>query len=625
MPTNDFDGAWIVQREPGMTRLSSHTRHAGLVEAWRDVAAPEIEAIHTSAFSPRLLIQVHRPRPQTDQRIFKDPALALWTVGDPAPKDYDELFLDEQSTKGFVHLDVETVGTGEPFVFNTGATYFYPGGSGGPSGGGGGGGDVIQEWGVVRGSLRQRLVIPVAARTGGYFGSQWRTDVLVRNGDADPLHVAARYVPNPGTAPAGWRDATVTIAGGAILTLTDVLGSLFSLESGSGAVIFTPELGRSLSATSRTYTTSARGSYGMGVGAVDLHAAIGANFDITFAAGLLGAGFRTNLVATDVSGGGAEGEDAPRLRRRLGRRRSVRGAVRRRAGAARRPRGLAGRAGERFRLAPLLAPRRPDHRGPRGHRQPHERSHVLSARPPTHSVRTIPAIVHADGAFGAKFRTDLFLFNPSAASATVTLAVKPWDTRQNESIVTLTLAAHESRVLRDVLFTLFGKDGVGRLRYTTTSSFDGLSSVRATSRTYTADGSGRNVRPPDPAPERVPVRRPRRIPGDPRPHRRRGVSHEPGARGALRAVRGRAGPHRPDRDPEREGSPHRQLRHDGASLGRRSAHRSLPQPRPRGGPRGGAPPRHAVRRPRGRVRHDDGQRHERSRLFRSVPRCEVTR
>jgi hypothetical protein len=487
VPTASFDGAWLVQREPGVTRLSSHTRAEGLVEAWHDVAAPRIEAIHAGASGQRLLIQVHRPRPQADQRIFKDPALALWTIGQPAPKDYDELFLDEQYSKGFVHLDVDTAAAGEPFVFDSGLSYFS---LAGPTGGGGGGADVIQEWGVVRGSLRQRLVIPVAARSTGYFGSLWRTDVLLRNADADPLSVAVSYMPNPWTAPAAAvPDRAVTIAPRAILTLADVLGGVFGIEKGSGALLLTPEAGRSLAATSRTYSVSDRGSYGMGVGAVDLYAAIGANFDITFAAGLLGAGFRTNLVATDVSGGGAEARF--RLASAGGFGSEV--SLSMPAGGQTQLDGLAGwldvssatsgsllfspRAGQT--VAGLVA-------------VDNVTNDPTYFPPdlPAPMVRTIPTIVHAPGSFGAQFRTDLFLFNRSDMPRTVTLAAKPWDVRQNETIVTLTLKEHESRVIRDVLFTLFGREGVARLRYTTGGFLETLGGVRVTSRTYTAGSSG---------------------------------------------------------------------------------------------------------------------------------------
>ena len=135
VPTADFSGAWVLQRGAGPTVLSLHTPAAGLVEAWRDVTRPEVEALHAGASGRRLLVQVHRPRPQVDQRVFKDPALAVWEVGTPAPASYDELFVNEQTMKAFVHVDPDTISSGEPFLFDSGSPslVFFPGG-GGPSG-----------------------------------------------------------------------------------------------------------------------------------------------------------------------------------------------------------------------------------------------------------------------------------------------------------------------------------------------------------------------------------------------------------------------------------------------------------------------------------------------------------
>ena len=109
VPTPDFSGAWVLQRGTGPTVLSLHTPAAGLVEAWHDVTRPEVEALHVGASGKRLLVQVHRPRPQVDQRVFKDPALAVWEVGQPAPASYDELFVNEQTMKAFVHVDPDTI------------------------------------------------------------------------------------------------------------------------------------------------------------------------------------------------------------------------------------------------------------------------------------------------------------------------------------------------------------------------------------------------------------------------------------------------------------------------------------------------------------------------------------
>ncbi len=488
VPTADQSGAWILQRGTGPTVLSLHTPAAGLVEAWSDVTRPEVEALHTGASGKRLLVQVHRPRPQVDQRVFKDPALAVWELGKPAPAAYDELFVNEQTTKAFVHVDPDTVSAGSLFLFDSGSPppVFLPPGPSGASGGA----DVIQEWGVVRGSLNQRLVIPGTARTDGMNKSRWRTDLVLRNPDADPVSVAVRFLPNPDAAPVP-PDAAVTLAGGAILTERDVLSSLFHLESGSGALLLTPESGRSIEATSHTYTTTPAGSYGMSVGAVDVFAGIGAGFPVSFAAGLLGPGFRTNVIATDVSGRGAQ------------------------ATLTLSPDPADPTAGAGYLVAPAWGQTQLDDLASRLG-APFWRTGSVLVTPqsgetvvgaiaidnatndptyfppdiPATVVRTIPAIVHADGAHGAAYRSDLFLFNPADGVRTVRLLVKSWSSNESEQTLLLTLLPRESKTIRDALLTAFGRTGVARLRFQTDGGADVSGGVRVTSRTYTAEPSG---------------------------------------------------------------------------------------------------------------------------------------
>src|SRR6266849_6079947 len=158
VPTSDYSGAWVMRRGGNRpTSLLLHTPTAGLVQQWQDVSAPQVEALHAAPSGTKLLVQVHRPRQSVDNLLFKDPALAVWPIGSPAPRSYDELFLSETSTKGFVHLDVDAIAGGATFVFDSGVP--QPLGGGviiSPAPPSAGGSDVVQEWGVVRGSLRQQ-------------------------------------------------------------------------------------------------------------------------------------------------------------------------------------------------------------------------------------------------------------------------------------------------------------------------------------------------------------------------------------------------------------------------------------------------------------------------------------
>lgn len=489
VPTADFEGAWLLRRGSGKpTVLAKHTPAGGLVEKWSDPTAPEVEALHAGASGRTLLVQVHRPRPQMDARIFKDPALALWEEGQPAPRAYDELFLDEQSSKGFVHLDVDHVADGAPFVFDSGSMPSRCCVGGGPSSdGGAGGADVVQEWGVVKGSLRQKLVIPAVARSAGAGSAFWKSDLLLRNPGSDPLRVDLRFVPGGG-GPA--REASVTLGPLEIRVVPDVLATVFSVPEGSGALFLSPEGTRVVTATSRTYTAAAEGSYGMSLAAFDLFASSNARFPHSFAGALPGVGYRTNVAGVDVAGRGAEV--------------SLRAAAE--SGWVGRPdlsfqappggstqlNGLASLLGvEPWRAGAL------DYSPTRGEVVPFVASIDGTTNDPTawrpdlpaSAMRAVPALVHADGRNGARFRSDLFLYNDTDAPTSVTLAAKPWDAAVDETVVTLTLLPREGKVVRDALAAVFRQAGVARLRFVSFSAEAGTG-VRVTSRAYTVRPDG---------------------------------------------------------------------------------------------------------------------------------------
>ena len=487
VPTFDFTGAWIIERGPGHpTVLHKHAPATGLIRQWEDITAPEVEALHAGSSGTKLLVQVHRPRPQADQRIFQDPALAIWNEGEVAPRHYDELYMDEQFNKGFVHLDVEAVAAGEPFVFDSGVRWIGGGGGGvSPSTPVGGGGDVIQEWGVVRASLKQRLVLPAVGRTPGAYGSYWVTDVILQNPVNAAQRVDIRFAPSGSpAATAGDLLRTITLGPNEIRLVEDVLHSLFGLESGTGAFFIEPESG--IAMTSRTYSKSETGTYGFGMNAIDVYAsAASARFPLTFAGAFLGQNYRTNMIITDAGESGANAE----LR--------VAG-----------PSGLMGLVGT-FDV------------GARGQQQingvggavglwPHETGGLLF-RPtrgsasaavfaidnrtndttyfppdlPAPIVRTIPAIGHIEGANNSRFRSDLYLYNPSAQLGTVTLQMKMWDSSDTQTI-NFTMLPNEARVITDVLQTMFGRTGIARLRYQSA----GNAAIRVTSRTYSVTDEG---------------------------------------------------------------------------------------------------------------------------------------
>lgn len=487
-PTSDYRGAWYTLRgAQQQTSLYRHTMLEGSQQQWSDITAPEVEALHAGASGQTVLIQVHRPRPE-QQRVLVDPALAVWHVGQPAPRAYDELFMDEQPAKAFVHLDVDRMEAGEPFVFDSGVRVPPPIliSSPPPSAGGG---DIIQEWGVVRASLRQQLVLPGIGRTRGGFGSDWSSDVTLYNPLSTPQKVAIRYAEN-GTGSittASLQQITLTLAPREIRVIEDALRTLFAIDSGNGALFLTPEA--SINASSRTFSRAATGgTYGFNMNAIDIFNAASPRFPVSFAGAFPGANFRTNLVVTDALSGGTDAAltaigsvgftgstgvsvSAPNGGQSQANNIGVNLGVSASSGG-----GLLVRPSRGFAIASVYAI--------------DNRTNDPTYFPPDLSasvIRTIPAVGHVDGANGAKFRSDLYLYNPASGPRTVFLQAMLWGSTEGVPPVSFTLLGNEARIIPDALFTLFGRSGIARLRYSSSSD---STAVRVTSRTYTVNADG---------------------------------------------------------------------------------------------------------------------------------------
>lgn len=485
VPTSDYEGAWIVDRRgPGSpTLLMKHESGVGLTTQWSDITGPEVEAVHSANSGERLLIQVHRPR-AADNRIIVDPALAIWEIGEPTPTEYDELFLDEGPMKGFVSLDVDEVAKGGEFVFDSARTVFVPGGGGNFSGGGGGGQDIIQEWGVVRASLQQKLVLPAVARLPGAYDSFWMTDVIFSNPNDEPAVVTLEYVAT-GTDSSG-IEKILTLDARELRLVEDALKQLFGIDTGGGALFITPELGMSVNVTSRTYSTGDDGTFGMGVGAIDLMTASSPRFPLSFAAALQGEDSRTNLLVTDaghygtkvrVSASGFGGPQGDRLEIDVPEHGQIQinglhtalGGVH---DAAASYETLSG-----FSIPTLVTIDNTTN-------DPSLFAPDRAAGVP----RMIPMVGHVEGANGSSFRTDLYLYNPSDRVDSLLLQAKPIDREQSVVSYSFTLLPREARVIPDVYKILFGFEGLGKLIFSSGDSRN--DGVRVTARTYNLDPDG---------------------------------------------------------------------------------------------------------------------------------------
>jgi hypothetical protein len=476
IPTRDYEGAWIVRL--GENRPTQLLRHSvssfDPVEQWSDPRGPLVEALHENRAGSKLMIQVHKPRPVADLRLFVDPALAIWNVGTPAPERYEELYLNEGPRRSFVHLDVDAAEAGAPFYFDS-AAFSQVGAPAPPISGGGGGGDVMQEWGVVRVRFDQQLVIGAIGRIRGAFGSEWRSDLILRNPEERHVDVTLRWVPNDGSGP---REVALMLRPRQIVLERDVLLTLFGVMEGMGPMFIEPERGASVEATSRTYNIGADGTYGMTIPAVETTSASSARFPLYFSAAMPGGNFRTNVQLTNVSGReasvalrGAGSEAVVHLAPEEGMQISGLQTALNLSGWSGPSGGVIGALSgsvvgsvtviDNITNDPTWFP--PD----------------LAST----TTRILPIVGHVDGAFGSRFRTDLFLHNPLPTQQWVQISARRWSGTGQDINRSFTLAAGTTMMLRDVLRNTFGIEGLARLRIFPTQ-------IRVASRSYniTPDG-----------------------------------------------------------------------------------------------------------------------------------------
>jgi hypothetical protein len=473
VPKPDGSGGWVVRQDDNATALLSVSNDGAVTEAWSGPAVPRVEAVYASNSGASLLL-VKSIRHDLSNAL----GLGIWTVGDAQPPSWDEIVLNDQTDPSLLHVDVDHAVDGAEILFDSQTSYS----TAGPSGAGWQ--PVFSKPTLFRTSLRQRLIVPTAGRGPGANGSEWRTDLVLRNESTSASPVAIRLLGNASTTPAV-ADASVDIAPGRILVIEDALMTLFGLERGSGALLLTPGAGASLRATSRTYTRTSMGTYGMAVDAEDVVTAGRPGYLDTFGAAFAGNGFRTNLISTDLSGGGSTLAVSPAVNGQASGPYLVSlppGAQAQIDDIAQFVPAAAGQAGSiattctsgaavtGFTVIDNMT-NDPVWWGP---------------NVPAGDL-TIPAAVHAGGAHGASFRTDLYVFNPGDVEGGITVGAQPWDGASQVS-KGVTLAPGETRRIPDVLASLFGLSGVATLS-ATTAFLD--ATISMTSRTYAAmpDGS----------------------------------------------------------------------------------------------------------------------------------------
>jgi len=106
------------------------------------------------------------------------------------------------------------------------------------------------------------LLIPIAGRTGGAFGSQWQTDLVITNLDKDPVPVALTFYGAGGER----VSMTTTLWGYGTMTLDDVLFEAFHMPAATGMIrVSSTREGARVTARATVVNRRDTGEFGQGV------------------------------------------------------------------------------------------------------------------------------------------------------------------------------------------------------------------------------------------------------------------------------------------------------------------------------------------------------------------------
>lgn len=109
------------------------------------------------------------------------------------------------------------------------------------------------------------LLVPIAGRTAGAMGTQWRTDLVVTNLEPEPVNLFVTFH----TGPTSGSFTDLTLPGSGSVVLEDVVGSTFMTGSGFGMLRVNSAMpGARFTARAYIYNRGASGEFGQGVPAL---------------------------------------------------------------------------------------------------------------------------------------------------------------------------------------------------------------------------------------------------------------------------------------------------------------------------------------------------------------------
>ncbi|HEY0370781.1 MAG TPA: PKD domain-containing protein [Thermoanaerobaculia bacterium] len=321
-----------------------------------------------------------------------------------------------------------------------------------------------------------RGLISAAAQTNGLGGTSWRTELSIYNAGLEGATVTLKFLPT-------MAQKTVYLAPRQSVTYANTLLDAFGLTAGAGAVTIDAESAASsaqLRVTSRTFTGGAKGTYGQSVPDVQ-SAQLGRTLFIT--AMKSSTAFRTNvglvnraeaplnatLTLYGQSGGVIAAKDVT----------LPASSFQQQALWAMFPE-VNGVSHDVLTL--MITTNTPD--AISGYasvidNDTQDPIYIQALSENRTNELTIPVVGRTPGANSTFWRSDVTFFNPSASALEVTL-------RYGGAERKVTMAAHETKVLADVLSAFDLTSGAGTL----VVSWNGGSGTVVTSRTYTSTESG---------------------------------------------------------------------------------------------------------------------------------------
>jgi len=137
----------------------------------------------------------------------------------------------------------------------------------------------------------QAAAIPGSARAAGANGSLWRTDVRIYNPNTEAATVTLDYYKKKKTD-GPHESATLSVGGGGILALDDVMMAGFGLSSANGAIRVSSDT--AVMTWSRTYDRTENGTFGQSVPAVSADFTLADQEQMIYT-GLSNTGYRSNV------------------------------------------------------------------------------------------------------------------------------------------------------------------------------------------------------------------------------------------------------------------------------------------------------------------------------------------